>query len=500
MLPLRANPPSWIYPAARFDFDFANQRYWGANLSMKSGNGTNARMQSFGVEANNGGNANTYYRPDPSGIWLGNQAQFNPPVTGYGLWEEGYNTDTNWCLQNRDWTNAVWTKVTTTAARTQVGADGKVNSATLLTATSAAATVLQTISQPAISATVASGGIATYVVGDLLTVVGGTGTAAIARVTTVGAGLPTVVTLIGGGASVGSYSITPTNPVATTGGGGTGCTLNLTFDTYCPSVIMKRSVGTGAVSITLDGTVYTQIDASINSTTFTQVTATAAAKSAIIFGIKIATNGDAVTVDFGQVENNPVATSPIVTTTVAVGRCPEALYVNNSTVANAGTADNDGYRVINDIEYGTPATVLVQYSGNFDPTHGHLLWGDALGNTLFISSTGGGGNVIQLVTQSGTLTSADSDVSGLLTNTGTGKLNKVIVRVDGSGSAICVNGGQITKSSSIKYSSPVTVPAGMTHGGWLNNGSNGLPTNGYLARSTFWRKAVTDGEMIQYST
>jgi hypothetical protein len=58
------------------------------------------------------------------------------------LVEEGR---TNVVLHNRDLTNAAWTKTDCTAAKTQTGPDGVVNSASSLTATGANATCLQAI-------------------------------------------------------------------------------------------------------------------------------------------------------------------------------------------------------------------------------------------------------------------------------------------------------------------------------------------------------------------
>jgi len=65
-----------------------------------------------------------------------------------------------------------------------------------------------------------------YVVGDILTVSGGTfTTAATLRVLAISAGLVTSVEV----ASRGAYTVVPANPVAHTGGTGTGATFNLTF-------------------------------------------------------------------------------------------------------------------------------------------------------------------------------------------------------------------------------------------------------------------------------
>lgn len=99
------------------------------------------------------------------------------------------------------------------------------------------------------SATINSGG-SSYVVGDMLTVSGGTSrTPAIFRVDAVSGGVVTAVSA----RCRGYYSALPSNPVSTTGGSGTGCTLTLTTET-----------GYGAHRTTI---------ASINSSTSIELTA-----------------------------------------------------------------------------------------------------------------------------------------------------------------------------------------------------------------------------------
>jgi hypothetical protein len=75
------------------------------------------------------------------------------------------------------------------------------------------------------SATIVSGGTG-YTAGDVLTVVGGTGTAVQITVTTVSAG---VITVVPAPTVVGYYSVLPTNPVSVTGGTGSGATFNLSY-------------------------------------------------------------------------------------------------------------------------------------------------------------------------------------------------------------------------------------------------------------------------------
>lgn len=109
--------------------------------------------------------------------------------------------------------------------------------------------VVERQNQEALSATVAAGGTG-YAVSDVLTVVGGTKTtAATFTVATVAAGVVTSVTLNAKGA----YQIIPANPVATTGGAGTGCTLNVTWQAQNQAGVEKdmifRGNGSGADQI-----------------------------------------------------------------------------------------------------------------------------------------------------------------------------------------------------------------------------------------------------------
>lgn len=58
------------------------------------------------------------------------------------------SASTNYCLYNRDLTNAAWTKTNVTAAKTSTGLDGVANSCTRITATSNNGTVLQAVTAP----------------------------------------------------------------------------------------------------------------------------------------------------------------------------------------------------------------------------------------------------------------------------------------------------------------------------------------------------------------
>jgi hypothetical protein len=83
-----------------------------------------------------------------------------------------------------------------------------------------------------------------YTVGDVLTVSGGTGTAATLTVATVSAGVITAITLLGSG----GYSVLPTFPASVTGGTGSGATF--TF--------VDMALSSGAVTITNAGSGYVE--------------------------------------------------------------------------------------------------------------------------------------------------------------------------------------------------------------------------------------------------
>ena len=129
---------------------------------------------------------------------------------------------------------------------------------------------------------------------------------------------------------------------------------------------------------------------------------------------------------------------------------------------------------------------MIQYWGNFSTRAPHLISVGTDGVNMPFATGAAGGGVITCLGSTGSLLSADSDVSG--------QLNKVAIRYDGTGSAICVNGGAVTTSSTTKYQG--TNPTALSHAGQLNRGAGDKPTNGYESRWTGWNKALTNGEMI----
>lgn len=171
-------------------------------------------------------------------------------ITDQGLLTE--ITTVNKALWSNDWTNAAYVKVNTTAALDQTGPDNVANSASSVTATANAGTILQTVTEVAATNT--------------------------------------------------------------------------------ESVYLKRITGTGTITLVqngVSGTVCT-----LTTTAWTQCSVTGSVLNPAL-GIIMATNGDKIAVWGEQFEANAFSTSPIPTTTVAVTR-------NGDQVFLAGAAQTAG--------------------------------------------------------------------------------------------------------------------------------------------------------------
>lgn len=124
-----------------YDLDFVANTYKGGT-------------QPYGNNNNDGrffrdpSNVTATYCPDNTGLLI-SQAAAGLRRTNRGVFS--YMSGTNSLLWNRDLTNAAWTKsASMTTAKTQTGADGVANSATLLTAGAATQTVSQSVTSTAV--------------------------------------------------------------------------------------------------------------------------------------------------------------------------------------------------------------------------------------------------------------------------------------------------------------------------------------------------------------
>lgn len=153
----------------------------------------------------------------------------------------------------RDMTDASWVATTVTATKTATGIDGVTNSASTITATGAAGTILQTL--------VAAASSRTY------------------------------------------------------------------------SCWIKRRTGTGTILL-LQGATTLDVTALINSSTYTRVSLNASVLN-VAFGIQIATNGDALDVDFNQFESGTIPSSPMQTSGSSVRQADVLTYPSAGNVLDS---------------------------------------------------------------------------------------------------------------------------------------------------------------------
>jgi hypothetical protein len=114
---------------------------------------------------------------------------------------------------------------------------------------------------------------------------------------------------------------------ATADGGTCIQTITLASGSRTGSVYLKRITGTGTVQVSLDGSTYSTVD--LSSTEWRRIVLSGTVTNPTV-GIKIATNGDAVAMDYAQVEDGAFATTPILTTTATVVRSADSASVEGS--------------------------------------------------------------------------------------------------------------------------------------------------------------------------
>lgn len=123
------------------------------------------------------------------------------------------------------------------------------------------------------------------------------------------------------------------------------------------SVYLKRITGTGNVQVTLDGSTWSTVD--LSNGLWNRIVLSGTVTNPCV-GVLLATNGDAVAMDYAQVEDGAFVTSPILTTTATATRA-----VDSATMANINS--NSWYTN----PYGT------MYSEFFLPlnaTAGSVVW------------------------------------------------------------------------------------------------------------------------------
>jgi hypothetical protein len=103
-------------------------------------------------------------------------------------------------------------------------------------------------------------------------------------------------------------------------------TITLAAGNRTGSVYLKRLTGTGNIQVTLDGSTYSTVE--LSDTEWYRIVLSGSVTNPTV-GIKIAVDGDAVAMDYGQVEDGLFVTTPILTTTATATRALETVSIQD---------------------------------------------------------------------------------------------------------------------------------------------------------------------------
>ena len=250
---------------------------------------------------------------------------------------------------------------------------------------------------------------------------------------------------------------------------------------------IKRISGTGTLSMTIDGSTWTNVTSQIAASGYNQVSVPPQTIANPITGFMIASPGDSFAIDFVNCSSGTVPSTPLLTTSST------NTFYNEEPTLNvvSGPYYNCGQRILKEIVTGgCPYSMFAKYTGT--PS----LSGVAGGSGWIVASDGpisiAGGADGSFCSFAGVKSSNNG-------NAGLGNLNKVAARLNGAGSSICMNAGPISFSAfNNGNSGPGTA---ITHCGLGNNGSGNAsgPLNGYIARLVFWNKEITDSQMYDFT-
>jgi hypothetical protein len=107
-------------------------------------------------------------------------------------------------------------------------------------------------------------------------------------------------------------------------------TITLASGSRTGSVFLKRITGAGNVQVSLDGSTWSTVD--LSDTEWRRIVLSGTVTNPTV-GIRLAVSGDAVAMDYGQVEDGAFATSPILTTTASVTRAVDSASLTGQNFA-----------------------------------------------------------------------------------------------------------------------------------------------------------------------
>lgn len=246
------------------------------------------------------------------------------------------------------------------------------------------------------------------------------------------------------------------------------------------SVYIRRVTGTGTIKLTVDGTTFSSdLSGSLNSSTYTRVTDTQTVIP--IIGIQIGTSGDAIDVDFNQLETGVVAngapTSPILTTTVTVTRPVDTLTWPVPFTAWSTTV---GSVIANSVSIvGAANLSSLSFS---DGTNNNRIQNQVggTGTTGVLTVTDGG------VAQAATAATGGSNTAYALNKTGTAWTANDFVSIINGGTAATDNSGTIPVGLNI-------ARVGMTGGGTVN-------VAGCVASLAYWGSRISNADLATLTT
>jgi hypothetical protein len=248
---------------------------------------------------------------------------------------------------------------------------------------------------------------------------------------------------------------------ATADGGTCIQTITLASGSRTGSVYLKRITGTGAVQVSLDGSTWSTVDLSADE--WRRIALSGTVTNPVV-GIRLAVSGDAVAMDFGQVEDGAFATTPVLTTTATATR--------SADFATMPTAQQPTWF---DPGYGT-----IYAAGAIRPTADGLpLVGLGVGTGSLYRVGSNPTTVLSWWSGSALLTTANSAVwaDGV----------RVAGSFNSSGRSLCLNGGPVAETAS-------TLPyTGIFNIG--RNANNVLFANGTIKQITCFNRRFANAAL-----
>lgn len=260
--------------------------------------------------------------------------------------------------------------------------------------------------------------------------------------------------------------------------------ITLTSKQVITSFYIKRISGIGTIRLSQDnGSTYTDITGLITSDKFSVCKTIAQTLTNPTIILEIAVSGDSIGIDFAMCEYDNVVSDmgtyvsyPLVTTTTEVRRATEEPAIGGLPQVN------DGVRLFGTCtSYKLPWSCFVEFSTELDGSNvGSLLRSDE--------------NISVEFDKTGYIRAQSASPSNTI-NFGYNITNRIAFSVKGNGSKAVLNGGNISTIGSGGNSKP-SQTFSITHCGIGNNGSAITPMCGIIKRITFWKRELSDGDLI----